>query len=64
MLVFVIGPLALFAVCCLLVLRRWVARGALRLVQRTNDSVERAAGARVRAERALDTVVRTGESDV
>ena len=64
MLLFVIGPLALFAACGVLALRGWAVRAALRLTQQASHRAASAQDAGVRAERALDTVVRTGESDV
>ena len=64
MLLFVIGPLALFAACGVLALRGWAVRAALRLTQQANDRAASAQDAGVRAERALDTLVHTGESDV
>lgn len=64
MLLFVVGPLVLFAACGVLALRGWAVRAALRLMQQANDRAEGAQDAGVRAERALDAVVRTGESDV
>ena len=45
-------------------LRGWAVRAALRLTQQANDRAASAQDAGVRAERALDAVVRTGESDV
>ena len=63
MLLFVMGPLVLFAACGALALRRWAVRAALRLVQQANDPPP-TQDAGVRAERALDAVVRTGEADV
>ncbi len=64
MLLFVVAPLALFAACGVLALRGWAVRATLRLAQQANDGAASVQDAGFRAERALDAVVRTGESDV